>query len=142
MIVRSPSPSERKLNDVVIYPVQDHAYIAVYWKDLPIGKGPAISLYVYNKEVFRFDCFGEGRGHYHTNLTQPSLAPSEDGRFYMSERTIKDQIERSIFELQTNTLNHLRKNFDPRVTFFKLDPVRMKNACREAKAKMLEYALK
>ena len=137
-----PSPHERKLNDVVIYPVQDHAYLAVYWKDLPIGKGPCVSLYVYNKEILKFDCFGQARGHYHTNMNQPSLVPKGEERLYFSERAIEDQVGRSIFEIQRNATYHLQRNHDPRVTFFKLDQSRLEAACREAKVKMLEYVVK
>ena len=137
--MRCPTPEERNLNDVVIYPVQDHAYLAVYWKDLPIGKGPCVSLYVQDKEILKFDCFGEDRGHYHTNINQPSLVPKGEERLYFSERTIEDQVTRSIFEIERNAVYHLQRNHDPRVTFFKLDPFRLEAACREAKAKMLEY---
>ena len=140
IFMRCPSPYERKLNDVVIYPVQDHAYVAVYWKDLPIGKGPCASLYVYDKEILKFDCFGEGRGHYHTHMNQSSLVRNGEERLYFYERTIEDQVERSIFEIQKNAAYHLQRNYDPRITFFKLDPSRLEAVCREAKAKMLEYA--
>ncbi len=139
MMAGTLSPGERKLNDVVIYPVQEHAYLAVYWKDLPIGKGPAVSLYVYDKEILKFDCFGEGRGHYHINMAQPSLVPRGEERLYLIERSIEAQIQRSIFEIQKNASYYLHRNFDPRITFFKLDPVRLEPACREAKAKMIEY---
>ena len=142
MFTRCPSPDERNLNDVVIYPIQDHAYLAVYWKDLAIGKGPCASLYVYDKEILKFDCFGENRGHYHTHMNQPSLVPKGEERLYFLERTIEDQVTRSIFEIQTNATYHLQRNFDPRITFFKLDRTRLEIACREAKAKMLEYAKK
>ena len=140
MLTRTPSPAERALNDVVLYPVQDHAYLAVYWKDLPIGKGPCISLYVYDKEILKFDCFGEDRGHYHTNVNQPSLAPRGEERLYFSERTIEDQVARSIFEIRRNAAYHLQRNFDPHVTFFKLDRPRLEAALGQAAAKMLEYA--
>lgn len=142
IFTRCPSPYERALNDVVIYPVQEHAYLAVYWKDLSIGKGPCASLYVYDKEILKFDCFGENQGHYHTNMNQPSLAPQGEERLYFFERTIEDQVARSIFEIQTNAAYHFQRNFDPRITFFKLDRPRLDIACREAKAKMLEYAVK
>jgi len=142
IFTRCPSPYERKLNDVVIYPIQDHAYLAVYRKDLPIGKGPGVSLYVHDKEILKFDCFGEGRGHYHTHMNQPSLVPEGEERLYFSERTVEDQAERSIFEIQRNATYHLQRNHDPRITFFKLDQPRLEVACREAKAKMLEYAVK
>ena len=140
IFTRCPSPYERKLNDVVIYPVQDHAYVAVYWKDLPIGKGPCASLYVYDKEILKFDCFGEGRGHYHTHMNQPSLVRNGEERLYFYEKTIENQVERSIFEIQKNAAYHLQRNHDPRITFFKLDLPHLEAVCREAKVKMLEYA--
>ena len=142
IFTRCPSPYERKLSDVVIYPVQDHAYLAVYWKDLPIGKGPCVSLYVHDKEILKFDCFGEDRGHYHANMDQTSLIPKGEERLYFKERSIEDQVERSIFEIQRNAAYHLQRNFDPRITRFKLDRARLETASREAKQKMLEYASK
>ncbi len=140
MFARTPSPSERKLNDVVIYHIQDHAYLAVYWKDIPIGKGPCVSLYVHDKEIFKFDCFGEDRGHYHTNIGQLPLVPRGEDRLYFSERSIEEQLKHAIFEIRRNTNYYLHRNFDPRITFFKLDTQRLEAACQEAETKMLEYA--
>ena len=140
-LTRCPSPHERKLNDVVIYPIQDHAYLAVYWKDLPIGKGPCVSLYVHDKEILKFDCFGEDRGHYHTNLIQPiPIVNDPEGRIYFMERTVKEQIERSIFEIEKNISYYLKNNPYSRIKFFEIDRSRLETGCRQAKAKMLEYA--
>ncbi|OGW84547.1 MAG: hypothetical protein A3C35_04205 [Omnitrophica bacterium RIFCSPHIGHO2_02_FULL_46_11] len=137
-----PSLSERKLHEVVTYPVQDHAYIAAYWKDQSNGKGPAVSLYVCNKEVMKFDCFGEGKGHYHININQPPLVPRGEERIQLMERTREEQVKRAIFEIQKNASYFLQRNFDPRVTFFKLDKSKLETACGQAQAKLLEYAAK
>ena len=43
--------------------VQPDVDLKVYWKILPIGKGPAVSLYAFGFQILRFDCFGATDGH-------------------------------------------------------------------------------
>ncbi len=47
--------------DVEWLRVQPDVNLKVYWKVLPIGKGPAISLYAFGFQILRFDCFGATR---------------------------------------------------------------------------------
>src|SRR6266852_5590791 len=58
--------------DVEWIRVQPDVSLKVYWKVLPIGKGPAISLYIFEFQILRFDCFGATDGHFHLFLGWPS----------------------------------------------------------------------
>jgi len=57
--------------DVEWIGVQPDVDLEVYWKILPIGKGPAISLYAFGFEILKFDCFGARGGHFHLFLVWP-----------------------------------------------------------------------
>ena len=48
-------------HDLVEYPIQDNVVLQAYWRDDAGGRGPAASLYVYDDEIMRFDCFGGGQ---------------------------------------------------------------------------------
>ena len=61
--------------DRTTYPIQDDVRLEVYWRNDRAGYGPAASVYAYNQEILRLDCFGEakkhgGKGHCHINLKQ------------------------------------------------------------------------
>ena len=51
--------------DVEIIPIQPNLELVVYWKVLQVGRGPALILQAYGKEVLKFDCFGRDDGHFH-----------------------------------------------------------------------------
>ena len=57
-------------HDLVEYPIQDNVRLESYWRDDAGGRGPAASLFVYDDEIMRFDCFGGDNGHCHFNLRQ------------------------------------------------------------------------
>src|SRR5262245_14455686 len=65
------APGETR-SDVEWIQVQPDVTLKVYWKILPIGKGPAVSLYVFEFQILRFDCFGARDGHFHLLLGWPS----------------------------------------------------------------------
>lgn len=89
-------------NDGTIIPVQDGLSLEVYWKVLKIGKGPAVILKVYNREILKFDCFGNNKGHYH-------VYPNSNNRIWFFEDNAKDQIRRTRLELERNGPNYLSK---------------------------------
>lgn len=78
----------------------DHLSFLVYWKILDIGKGPAVILKAFDKEILKFDCFGEKDGHFH-------IAPNYDFRIYFLEKTVSEQVIRTVDELKTNGLRYL-----------------------------------
>ena len=81
-------------------PITGHAFIDVFWKKLPIGRVPAASVVIHNQEVLRVDCFGPGKGHLHASLFQQVPAP--ELRLFFPETTIREQIDRSVFEVTRN----------------------------------------
>ncbi|WP_461052814.1 hypothetical protein [Spirosoma arcticum] len=59
---------QRVRRDLCRIPLTEQAFIDVFWKALPIGRGPAASVVVQDQEILRFDCFGPGGGHLHASL--------------------------------------------------------------------------
>lgn len=86
----------------------DNLSFLVYWKILEIGKGPAVILKAFDKEILKFDCFGEKDGHYH-------IAPNYDFRIYFLEKTVSDQVKRTVAELKINGLKYLSLQKDPKI---------------------------
>ena len=84
----------QRRNDWVEYPIQENVRLEVYWRDDRAGRGPAASLYVYDDEVLRLDCFDGDQGHCHVNIRQ-----NKGHRWYYPEGTVQQHIERSAFEL-------------------------------------------
>ncbi len=138
---RSSPPSASHIRqDVLRYEIQPQAYFEVFWKVLPIGRGPAVSFFVHGEEVLKFDCFGAGRGHYHVNERQWSRrAPGVVQRLYLPETTVEAQIERTLFELTTNLAVYCRQNDDPRIRQFVIDREHLQDAVRRMRATMLDY---
>src|SRR6266567_3505591 len=84
--------------DVKWIHVQPDVDLEVYWKVLPIGKGPAISLYAFGFQILKFDCFGATDGHFHLFLGW--LSPTKEDRIWLPEPSGTAQVERAIFELK------------------------------------------
>lgn len=126
--------------DVVRYAVQEGVYLEVFWKVLEIGRGPAVSLFVHGDEVLKFDCFGQGKGHFHVS-ERPWRGPEPPTayRVYLPEKTVEAQIERAVFELRSNAVYYLQRNHDPRIRRCQIDPQRLEAAIERARVQMLEY---
>ncbi|BAY19667.1 hypothetical protein NIES21_55320 [Anabaenopsis circularis NIES-21] len=128
-------PSEQ---DIVIYEIQPQVLIKVYWKILPIGKGPALELIVSGDHILRFDCFGEDDGHYH--IFSGYEYPDRD-RIYFPEKTVTEQINRTIFELNHNLSCFLQLHRSRDIRNLKIDAVALKSICEQARQQMLYYLL-
>ena len=136
----SQSNASNIRKDVLRYDIHPQAHFDVFWKVLPIGRGPAVSLVVHGEEVLKFDCFGEGRGHYHVNGRQWSRRmPGVVQRLYLPEKTVEAQIERTLFELTTNMSVYLQQNDDPRIQQFVIDRERLQDVVQRMRATMLDY---
>lgn len=98
-----------------------------------------LSLFCFDDEVLKFDCFGKDKGHYHTNLYCP-YQPKEN-RFYFSEKTVEEQINRTIFELTKNLSYYLQRHPKRRIRAIKIDRVALESVCIKARDKMFEYLL-
>lgn len=110
----NPNPVKRM--DLKEITICNNLSFLVYWKILEIGKGPAVILKAFDKEILKFDCFGEKDGHYH-------IAPNYDFRIYFLEKTVSEQIQRTVAELKINGLRYLSlqkepeiRNINPRLT--------------------------
>jgi len=123
--------------DVARTEVTEDVVIDVFWKILPIGRGPALSLYVLGHEVLKFDCFGRDEGHFHAEFILPEGAA--ENRIFMGEPTVAGQIDRTLYELERNVSYFLERHphADVRRFRFPTDPVtRLLPSLRE---RMLKY---
>ncbi len=117
--------------------VQDDVFVDVYWKDVELGKGPSISVFVLGEEMMKFDCFGKDRGHFHIAFFTPGA--SNVSRMYMPEPTIEDQIERAVFEIRKNINYYLQRNSKRRIRKCVIDAKKLSAVCEKAKSKMYEF---
>jgi hypothetical protein len=124
-------------HDVEWIHVQPDVDLEVYWKVLPIGKGPAVSLYALGFQILKFDCFGARDGHFHLFLGWPS--PTTEDRIWLSEPSALAQVDRAIFELKRNAPYYLQRHNDERVRFLHLEPASWSAACTQARDKMLHF---
>ena len=101
--------------DVVKMDIQENAYFLVYHKDLDIGFGSTVGLYLYNTEYLKFDCFGEDKGHYHL------FNKKTDVRIYFTEKTVLEQINKAKHELTNNIQTYLHASNVKKIHDFQFD---------------------
>lgn len=123
--------------DVAVFAVQPELELVVFWKVLPIGKGPALSLYACGEEVLKFDCFGPDKGHYHISLSTP-VRTAED-RLYFYEQSASEQIERALFEVKNNLHYYLQRHQRRLVRNIRVDQNLIADVCDAAGARMREF---
>ena len=121
-------------NDIYKVTVQDNLYFLVFHKNLPIGFGSAVSLYINEFEFLKFDCFGENKGHYHIydNKLNETI--------YFTEKTPQEQINRTC-ELISNINLFLIKSNKNYIKNFKIDMNIFLNKIDLIKNKLLEFEL-
>ncbi len=127
-------PKLRK--DVTNLKIQDDVYFQVYWKELAIGKGPAVILYIYNKEVLKFDCFGKEKGHYHVDFYKQN--GTKENRIFFTENRASKQIERTVFELNTNLDYYLQRSKDQCIRDIYIEKNNLEEALVPVKSKMIK----
>jgi hypothetical protein len=120
--------------------IQPDAYLEVFWKDVAMGSGPGLSLVIRDEEVLRFDCLGAGGGHFHIE-PERGISGSSQYRLRFPERTIEEQVERTIFELRTNLDTYLRHNRNPSVRRATLNPGALNQAIDKARSEMLTISV-
>lgn len=126
-------------HDLKRIPLADDAFIDVFWKALPIGRGPAASVVVHDQEVLRFDCFGPGKGHLHASFFQQTLAP--ELRLFFSEPTIRQQIDRAAFEVTRNLYYYTQRSPYAAVRRFRVDDERLRLVGDQMQATLTDYIL-
>ena len=129
-----PQMANRK-HDLVEYPIQDNVRLESYWRDDAGGRGPAASLYVYDDEIMRFDCFGGDNGHCHFNLRQ-----TRGRRWMYPEGSFQDHIQQSLFDLRTNLNFCLRTHQDERVQEVKIERENLEQAAQQMESHLLVLA--
>jgi hypothetical protein len=117
-------------HDVSCFDIGPDLMLAVFWKDLPIGRGPAFSVHAGAVEPLKFDCFGEG-GYFHT-ATKPFGEHKED-RIWLPEPTRKAQVDRALFEIEQNADYYLARTPTLAGKLVRIDPEKTAQACRDAR---------
>jgi len=122
-------------HDLVEYPIQDNVLLQAYWRDDVGGRGPAVSLYVYDDEIMRFDCFGDDNGHCHFNLRQ-----TRGRRWMYPKGSFQDHIQQSLFDLRTNLNFCLQTHQDQRIQEMRIAQDGLENAAQKMETYLLELA--
>lgn len=122
-------------HDLTKIPVQEAVWVEVYWRDDAAGRGPCASLYVRDVEVMRFDCFDGDQGHCHVNFQQ-----NRGHRWYYPPGPVRQHIAQSSFDLGRNVSFALRSHLDPAIQETRIDPELLREAARQAREKMSEFA--
>ncbi|MYF99706.1 hypothetical protein F4212_11350 [Candidatus Poribacteria bacterium] len=122
-------------HDLVEYPIQDNVLLQAYWRDDVGGRGPAASLYVYDDEIMRFDCFGGDNGHCHFNLRQ-----TRGRRWMYPKGSFQDHIHQSLFDLRTNLNFCLQTHQDQRIQEMQIAKDGLENAAQKMETYLLELA--
>lgn len=119
-IPRNPARSKALRRDVVTEVIQPHLEFDIYWKDTgDVGAGPTVAVYIYEKEVLRFDCFGPDKGHYHI-FTDYEESHKND-RILWRESSRTDQISRTLWDLEKNLVTLIQLVPDVRIRRFQVD---------------------
>lgn len=136
----------QKRTRLVRYELQEGCFLETYLND-QIGTdgrryfGPAANLVVHGSDILRFDCLGSPLGHYHVAAPYPyGIRKGLVGEIWFAEKTMEEQIDRTIFELQRNAGHYLRIHPRRKVRNTCLDRERLAAVCAAMKAKMLEDA--
>ena len=133
------SPQQQGRRDLVEYPIQDNVRLEVYWRDDRAGYGPATSVYAYDQEILRLDCFGEankqgGKGHCHINLKQTRAR-----QWMYQPGSVSDHVEQAMSDLRQNLGYCLATNTDERIQQTTLDTEALEPIAQQVEAKMLEF---
>jgi hypothetical protein len=126
------------ITELVRHEIQRSVRLETYWVNASLGSGPAASLYVFDDEVMRFDCFGGTDGHFHVNRKQTRAFPnSGQARLFFPAGSIEENIERSAFELCANLPYCLLVNASKRIRKMRIEESKLEEAAGIMKAEML-----
>jgi hypothetical protein len=133
------TPQQQGRNDLVEYPLADNVRLEVYWRDDPAGYGPAASVYAYDQEILRLDCFGEakkqgGKGHCHINLKQ-----NRARQWMYRPGPVSFHVEQAIYDLRHNLGFCLATNSDERIQQATVDAETLESVAQQAEVKMQEF---
>lgn len=131
-ILPYPAPKPIQRMDLKEISISENLSFLVYWKVLEIGKGPAVILKAFGKEILKFDCFGKKDGHFH-------IAPHYEFRIYFTEETVPDQIQRTLTELRINALRYLAFQPEPQIRALRPNPIKYNSAIGEVEKQMTHF---
>jgi hypothetical protein len=129
-------PEYASRNDLQSIPIGESARLEVFWKKLKYGKGPAVSLFIFEEEILRIDCFGKGAAHMHAAFFLPGKGES---RLFMPEKTIEDQIDRAKYELTRNYRYYQCRACNPKIRNLELEKESIELASQKAADLMNGY---
>ncbi|MGB3509301.1 MAG: hypothetical protein WBA93_08675 [Microcoleaceae cyanobacterium] len=127
-------------NDVVDFEIAENVGLEVYWKIVKVAEGPSVIFHALGYEILRFDTYIGGQAHCHIQLIE--CQQKSKSRLFLPEKTVEEQIERAIFELEKNLYYWLQRHPDRQIRMLKIDQTRLKIATEKARGKMLEFAEK
>lgn len=122
-------------HDLIEHLIQDSVKLQVYWRDDAGGRGPAASIYIYDDEIMRFDCFGGNNGHCHFNLRQ-----TRGRRWMYPIGSFQDHIQQSLFDLRKNLSFCILTHQDERIRNTQISQESLELAAGKMGEKLLEYA--
>jgi hypothetical protein len=134
----------QKRPKLVRYDLQEGCFLETYLNDQAGSDGnwyfgASACLVVHEFDIMRFDCVGYPLGHYHFASPYPyGIRKGLVGEIWLPEKTMEEQIERAIFELQRNSSFYLQKHPKRKVRNTHLNEDRLAAVCAEMKSKMLE----
>lgn len=127
-------------NDVIHFEIDEKVGLEVYWKNLQVAKGPSLIFHAFGYEILRFDTYINGQAHCHIQLVE--CKKKCKSRLLLPEKTVEEQIDRAIFELENNLYYWLQRHPDRQIQSLQIDQNRLKIGTEKAKEKMLEFAEK
>jgi hypothetical protein len=128
---------------LVTYDLADGCFAETYRVDHigidgQLERGVAAFVVVHGSEVLKFDCLGSN-GHYHVATPFPhGIRKGLQGRIWLKEKTIEEQVERVVFELSQNLDYYLQTHPRRKVRNTHIDPQRLAAVCAEMKRRMLD----
>jgi len=132
-------PEQQGRYELTDYAIQDKVRVEVYWRDDRAGYGPAASIYAYDQEILRLDCFGEdngtkGTGHCHINLRQTKAR-----QWQYRPGSVRDHIEQAMHDLQENLNYCLQTNTDEKIQQTIIHSETLKPITQQVEEKMLGF---
>jgi hypothetical protein len=121
--------------EIVCYRIQPGLYLDIFWKILPIGKEPALSIFLHEQELLRFDCFGGGKGHYHLLFCDSGFSY----RHRLSGETVSAQIDAIFLNLNDYLSLHIHHHTNPKLRDFSINTERLNMVCAQARLQMHDY---
>jgi hypothetical protein len=129
---------------LVRFELQEGCFLETYLNDQidaagNVYFGPAACLVVHGSDIVRFDCLEPDRGHYHLASRYPYGARRAlMGEIWLPEKTLEQQVDRAIFELQHNSAHFIEMHPRRKVRNTQLDKERLTAVCAQARSKMIE----